>query len=360
MGAGEAEQRTEVWSLFVDETGPLWKHDQPASLVGLLIEGDGPGLRSELQAAVDAAYADVAYPPHATELRRASGWLRGLLRAKDASPLVEEARAALPSACLDALTTASGRTVQGALQDAGLELAAHPGLAAKLKLGLRRGYDRFRAEIAALDRPDRRAFWVAAFASPSLSAEATLARRYDDALGALFERVLLQLRRPQGRPGARVHVHAAQLYREDRLPAGARRPLMASDLGRVAQAAMRLPEHAETSDPLRQRVRLIFALPRPYDRFVHPGVVVADFLANQTGALLMTDRNLDGLKRAARARVGLPMERVPDGFARALLLPWPTSAEAVSPAAWPTRAWDAEQAELWATVRAEGIGEAVR
>lgn len=326
------------WSLFLDETGVFSEPEEPAALAGLLLVGEGPGSRAELDSVVRAAWPGLLYPPHASELRRAAGALRGLmLGAGPGHPLVEEARATLPSEVLASLVAAGGRRARfDALLAAGARIAEHAALRARLDAYRQDGFDRLRAALAGLAD---RAFLVAAMVGPSSDPDVTAEQRYDAALTALLERVLLQLR---GGGRAVIRTHVAQIHRRDGLPAPARRPIMQGDVARCARAAEAHPWHAEASDPLKKRVRLVAALPRPYDALVHPGVVLADFVANQMLVPLKHAPTIEQLRNEGLGRVRVDLSRLPDGLPEAGPLPFPTAPEPWGPT------WIPEQAALWA------------
>lgn len=293
------------WTLFVDETGPIHDATVDASLVGVLVEGRCAELRPVLANLVAAAFAGFVYPPHATELRRSSGVLRSLLLGGSTDGVVGLARSTLDEAFIEMVKGPEHRRARGVLEARLNETA----LASIARSRAKRATAAFKMGLATLTG-NRALLWTAASVPPARAeGDPEGPDRYDAALETLFERLFLLFR--GGESAHRIEVLAATLRRREPALGNVERPLMHTDIGRAARRALDVPFHnGRENEPLEARVRVVPLQPLPYDENVHPGLVLADFVANNLHRALGTAGSMRSLLEEGRTRTSLSGERL--------------------------------------------------
>ena len=304
---------TRQWSLFVDETGPIHDPASAASLVGVLAEGEPFEIARELRHRIERAMPEGAYPPHAVELRRTWGVIRWLLRAGRPHPLLDLARAHLAAADLEAIS--DDRRPPDEVSSRITRAVEGTPLASQASALARRAKEALRRELGAFSEA-REVLWltgsVDAHDPRGPGSPVAGGARYDAALRGLFERTLLLLRSP-ARERHVIRVVAARIDRREPALGLALRPLMPRDIGRAADEAQALPFHRVPASATPQ-VRFVPEVPPRYDANVHPGVVVADFVANELHAPLGQAGSLRRLLDHGFARTRLRGETTPRGL----------------------------------------------
>lgn len=318
----------EDWLLFVDESGRFEEPDEPTAIAGLLLRSrDEPVLRSALRKSLCRAFPLVRYPQHATELRRPTAYAAAaMLRTPAADETQEERdarRAAAPAVrvlsdapprslaadFMDAVRNGRMPTCE-ALNRADAWLSRRAPAAWSDLEAWRRRCERHMAGLLSKlhEELDGHAWvllmggrgageeWDTYEASPRLCRDAYLRQ-----LEALFERTLSLLR---GR-GTRRRIIAYVATRPVTLEGFGSVELWSREVMRPAEAAA---VTALGSD-WRDSVRLIAGAPIVrYDEFVHPGVVLADFLGNRLRMRLWERRDWTRLAEAVARVAPLPIE----------------------------------------------------
>jgi hypothetical protein len=327
------------WQLFIDESGNLDEPDELAVVAGILVRVDDPHrLANALRDEIDAAYPGAMFPPHATQLHHGTGLLASVYRQNrhDEAHLPEpigEARRALEQSGLPAAQRVVA-AIKAAREpeladlkacDAWLDAEA-PALALRLRELCRSGARAFANIIAALPEladGDARLVAAAGYGPVSSDVEDTVALstdrqiarvdRYLSLLTALFERVLLLLR--GGKPGGHI-VRPIVASRHVHRPGLPPTPLMPRDIGHRVERAVTLPYFAASGFG-DERVRMHAEATPRYDINVHPGVVLADFIANRLRRKLSERRGDIGWHRIRSYTVqvlGTPIESLAAGL----------------------------------------------
>ncbi|MCA9530191.1 MAG: hypothetical protein KC543_08640 [Myxococcales bacterium] len=361
------------WLLFVDESGNLDEARELAVVAGVLVrlDGDPAWFEQQVRAAIEWAYPGVAYPPHATVLNKTTGLVASTYRRHLRDPSAGAPRPALRAAW-DALCAAAPELPAAArvvaatrkhqeprdwadLEECDRYLKRHHGGAYEGALGLAQqggaGMARALARLptcAAADsnKPRPAAFVVAAAARDvddafdlGATGDRTVTDRYLSLLGAMLERTMLLLR---AEPPAHHEVRLAVATRHVPRPGLPATPLTASDVGEVVGRVIGYPFlPAEGLGDARLRFHCD-ATPK-YDARVHPGVVLADFVANR-------------LRRILGQAIGsTPYSRVAENASRDISLPVEQAAAALQDAGpLPTLAADGQpRAAIRAHLEAE-------
>jgi hypothetical protein len=282
-------------TLFADESGDFDSADEQAFVVaGLLVGGaDSPRGQAVLRERIEAALPGVPWPPHATELRRPGGWLRAQPGAADPAlqRALDQARAALVAAgelqpeslspsgagSLYALDDVLRRRSTGLYQLIGRLIQPHLEAVAALLGELSDQGDVW--GIAAIARRDDPAPWVEGLPY-ALDGLHETDDRWLQLNEVLVERAALAVGLAGGQ---RLHMRAE--HRLIRTRGGLRLPGARARHALARATASGLPEL-----PAKARPTLVcIDDPRRLQR-EHPGVVLADWVANRVRAAVRKGR----------------------------------------------------------------------
>ena len=322
------------WQLFVDESGDFDRPDDTVCVAGLLLPvPDAEELVPLLRARVVDAHPLVEYPPHASVLNLPVMWAMHALRADPEAKA--GARADLGLELTGAATKALKEAPEpwaGFLQSWLLwEKVEHSDLK-ELDAWLRATQTEAYASLANLAEQSEQAvhddiltpllelggelegglapvaFVAAEETAPQGVVPTSAGDRYLDLLELVFERVYALLREPGG---ARHHVVVRVCERDLRFNDPARNHrLNDKDLTEVSRRAARFPLLRPQSLPDPRAWLTLLPVER-FDGKVHPGLVLADRLANRARQQLSKARyagqgaaaSLEVLQRTLEARV---------------------------------------------------------
>ncbi len=296
---------SEVWQLFVDESGDFAAGD-PVVAGGWLVRWpDSPALRAYLRRTLDESLATAPRPQHAAScnllatrvahyaLEARAGRLRG---GADGTPLgaaleaMERSQASAELLGFSAAVTAGRFPEYAALKAASAWLwAREPRLAQRLE-------DLAHAEAQTLfaslgQIPSDEAFLLVAHEDELEDVEAKYQDRYLALLEVVFERALALFREEKASVTIRAHV----LTRHVQVPNLPRPlPLRAADVGAAVRRAEAFPLRAPPNGETDKRVRIVPETPSVWAPTMHPGLIVADWICN---------RGLHVFKSARHARL---------------------------------------------------------
>lgn len=349
------------WLAFIDESGDFSRASNPVCVAGVLLrEDDSPAFGRELRMALGRALPHIVYPPHATFFNHLSfhlsrwralpavkrdamdtAFARRLARAEQLIAAAPDAPRELvgPAGWLDFSTLSQlDRWIERWTRDAFLALSAVRDL----------GYQRLWQVLS--DSAQRRGAvaLVSAEAQPDSAAGAAPLPRYLRLLSGLAERVVMLLRAVD--PRARLVVRVAARARQ---PSDGERPLTVDDVRAAFDAISRAPPPSQEAGP----IEIVPMEPEPYREQVHPGLVLADYVANRLHRMMLTDAlDFAALRLRVMGDLGLPVElsagaagRLPtvvmDGAPRQAIL---ATLAGNAPVLTGT-GWGAEQARQWIT-----------
>jgi hypothetical protein len=366
------------WLLFIDESGDFDDPDSRPCTAGLLLQDEDASVRSgPLRRLIEQVAPLVPYPLHAAHLNRVGFHLACRMRASgerqgeagrddwldEAVRLVRESSHPVAGAFLKAL----GRP--GWLDctllrrfDAWLKSEAPPLFAvlAAERDAVNRAMWKLLDELHTAYGPDRCLLIAAAEGTGSLTPVGE--DRYLRLLTALFERVFALLR---SRPAAQHRVWVRVAGRNVREAPFESVPQHSRHVADCIRAAERFPlwPPAGATDP---DVRLVPFQPARYDESVHPGLVLADFIANRLWMPLQWARDLRSLEAQAQDRTALSIYATPRALPASARLPLPAAeglARQIVNAAFSGRqvpapaavapGWAREQALAWARAARE-------
>jgi hypothetical protein len=292
------------WHLFVDESGDFSVPHARVCVAGLLLPGsDTPERREALRQGLTRLAPHVRVPLHAAELERASFHLIEFKR------LPKVKRLELPAMVRELLLRAEQQLAK--MEGVPPELVGAPG---KISVGRLDELDdflelkvpeRFEDLSGVRDRVYRQfRSWLAQYLGGELGGYAVGATevhgqpgprpgedRYLLLLEPFLERVLLLV--DALGPGRLIlHIATRDVQRADR-PS----PLTVADVEAVLSRTHRLGKGAD--------VEVIIEQPERYGPRVHPGLVVADFLANRMRPRLTSSSSLRALDSRVWADTGL-------------------------------------------------------
>lgn len=326
--------RETEWVLFLDESGSF-ANDPAVFLGGVLVqERDDPDLARVIRERIRSVDPTVRYPPHATDLKlpatHLANWLAASREARAEHPLAVDLsiaveslpQAQLPPAFHDLVDRWRRGEAHGDDRDilqatTNWLRSEHPqpyrllcSIADQWSVGMRDVL----ADLAASWGTDRCFLIGAADVDPD---DETPGDRYLRLLEAVFERVFafLRTRPPQGH---KIWVRAEgrkighELYGSIHI-----RPI---DVGGAVRAAELFPLHPPQA-PADPHVRLVPRMPEWKAGEYHPGIVLADFIANQLRGLISTASDWPSLATGARSRTGLESQAHARSFAEAGPLP---------------------------------------
>ena len=324
-GGGWMSNETE-WLLFLDESGDFSDPAASVCIAGFLLRAEEKGEDvSWLRRLLQTSFPDVSYPPHALYLNRdgfhLANWMlrgrppiRGIETAalERLARLVEESPSPVATAFREAIAAGELprwqelKAVEPELRWAlPTEAQALRGLVERSRMEIVRVLE----EVVARYGPER-VFGVAA-ADPRIREEddGPARDRYLALLEVVFERVLALFRKE---PPERHKIWVRAAERKVSLPWGLELHLRAADVGGAVRAAERRPPlplaPGVKADP---HVRLVAMEPPRFDAEVHPGVVIADFLANRLREPLGQAKSWNEVREAAEGRQALPLETSP-------------------------------------------------
>ncbi|MFO8072819.1 MAG: hypothetical protein R6V85_13180 [Polyangia bacterium] len=369
---------TEEWQLFVDESGDMTSTDRRSVVIGLAWrEDDTREGRRILHDYVRKMLPMVPYPPHATLLHQPASWPawrrcgshprgRGVLWAKrcdralaiidadDSSADVAAYRASLSEGTFPEydLLRRVGYWLRGRDRRVCDGLALCGAEAQVAYRGLCRA-------LAEFKEPDG-CFVVTAAPSLKTDDEADEEDRYATLLEAVLERTASLLACREG-PKRLVRLHVARRWHKD-IDLAKFHQLSIPSLARIASASHKRSVGAYVPPALDAPFRFVIGnvWDANSDPSTHPGVVIADWLANRLGLAFKALPPLSGLERATRRVAALPlttaMRSLPemgpmpaaaaDGPARAAVLSaYERGLHAEVSAIAPP--WAREQAERW-------------
>lgn len=367
-----------VWQLFVDESGSF---DPGARgvVAGLLVQGpDTEATRSSLRALLEGALPELPWPPHASTMNVAGAWAGFAMRVGRASALAARCEAAVsalstvhPIAATDAARrevverlrrAASGasrrwtppdRDLRDAMVDADRWLAKNALRARGALCAIRDEAERRRVEAQRDVARRVGASAVALVAAWGRGAELDALTAGTDGylmrLVALVERAVAALKLFDD--SAR---HTLLLYvatRDVRAAGEPPRAMTRQHLNRVIALVEGPPV-----DP-RRTVDVVPMPPQRFDERAHPGIVIADHLANRLNAELAgaggegwsyVETRADDATGVACVLPGrgdlLPLIAMDGAFRDVIRAHWKDRALAPAP---PGPPWAAEQAARW-------------
>jgi hypothetical protein len=356
------------WQLFIDESGDFDDPTDVHVVAGLLVPAAAhPSQAAALRELLRRGLPGIPYPPHASHLNLAVGRMAATLLATG----VDEAPRDIAECCHAAKEAllAAPRGVAGVVREA-LATRRMPTFGALRSceqwLAINRSdlHDDLRV-LQARDREAMRDILARtrdAFKAPSAMVVAAVGHGADGAgylalLEVLFERTLMLLRARD----AQVEVRATVATRHVPMPEVARKrtPLMPAAIGQAIHAAMSFPFLPATGlgDP--RVARIVAESPPRYEALVHPGVVLADFIANRArSAFRALDRPWVERSAHAASLLALPVDVIAQGFKAAGPLPT-VAADGIARARvraqfegapvpdGRSRGWRDEQAERW-------------
>ncbi|HJL02387.1 MAG TPA: hypothetical protein RMH85_24590 [Polyangiaceae bacterium LLY-WYZ-15_(1-7)] len=358
----------EEWVLYVDESGDF-ESDPCSCVIGLALrERESAELARQLRACVELCFPLVPWPPHATELNvpitRAAACLLadgGDSAVRDtcapALAALEGGRGQVEVDRLFAATEARRMPDYVDLQSADGWLrrrapAAHQALL-ELRDRQRRHVRALFAQLVQLYGPDD----VFVVGAAQKGDGASRADAYSRCLGALLER-LLALLQEEGRERVVRFRVATRGVLDPRLRASV--PLNARHIVEAVEAAKPFAARLTGAD---SSVRLVpLEHVTKYDRRVHAGVVLADFLSNRLRSVLRRNTSWARTEEGVRERVGVAAQARARSWEAEVL---PALAHEGPARAWLERAlgldpserphlgfmrprWAGEQARLWA------------
>jgi hypothetical protein len=315
------------WLLFLDESGDFSDPVASVCIAGFLLRAEEKGGEDLwLRGLLARRFPEVEYPPHARFLNRDAFHLANwLLRDRPDIPGVSrDSLERLAALLCEKSASRAAMACRGAI-DAGkvprwedlaeLEPELQGALPTEFQT-LRGLVDRSRAAIVAVLEEvrarygDERVFAVAGADTRIREADDGPVRdRYLALLEVVFERVLALFRKE---PPERHKIWVRAAERHVSLPWGLTLHLRHFDVGQAVRAAERRPPLALSpgvgADP---HVRLVPMEPPRFDGDVHPGVVIADFLANRMREPLGASSPWREVREAAGGRVALPVETPP-------------------------------------------------
>lgn len=356
------------WELYIDESGEL-SGFSPSVVVGVLLRR--PVSRDRLRDAFDLVLRgptrSLAYPPHATELHAAAGVLASWCAAKDDDAALDELLRSMMRDSNDAVrwyadAVSSGKRSPYETRAAVAEwLKTHePSLAEEASAES----ERFRQAMGELGRqltPAADALVVGADASSTGLDEGTESAgptldRYLSGLRALLERVVLLAKQSKV---ARLEVSVAKRWvRHAGLPP---LDLRVADVGHAVRDTVGYPSTSYVEGFEHDGLRVVVMETASYDARVHPGIVVADFVANRLRRELFDQtRPWSRLRSTCLRTFALPLEamlgaeRVPtlacDGEPRAILRDGLRGEGVTDRLEALPRSWRSEQVERWLEV----------
>ena len=374
------------WQLFIDESGDFSRKDDTHVVAGVLIrapyhQDQGAALRE----AIARAMPGVAYPPHSWLISRLwpAGRLVGYLKCKterERSPVVDACEPAIEILRVSGLGAAT-RFLESSESrrepaptdvrkvDDWLRFNA-PTEHAALRALVARDLQNLRGVLAHLEKTvgAGRAFVVGAVRTPiaasaDFDAEVESEDPYILLLKELYERLFLLLRSSSGERQQVWVVAATRWVERPGLPVPL--PLHNRDLADAAQRASAIPFDRPdewVDDSLRLRP---YCVPPRYSTTVHPGVVLADFVANRLRQRVKDVAWAGGWRALAvnsAVSFSLPVEAAARGLSSSAPLPT-ISASGPARAAildslrdgpgnagglhGTVRRWEAEQSRLW-------------
>lgn len=355
------------WELYIDESGDL-TGNSPSVVAGVLLRR--PVSRDRLRDAFDLVLAGptraLAYPPHATELHASSGVLASWYAASEDGRLdrVLDAMAADSSDMLrryaDVVWQGSSPPYEARAAVASWLEAREPALAEEA----RAESERFRFAMRELGRQltsAADALVVGADASSSGLDEGDegpgpVVDRYLSALRALLERTVLLAKRAKV---SRVEVSVAKRWVQH--PGFPPVDLRVADVGHAVRDTVGYPWVSHVEGFEREGLRVVVVETAAYDAHVHPGIVVADFVANQLRRELFDPTcPWSRLRSTCRRTFALPLEvaldraDVPtlacDGEPRAILRDGLRGHDVADRLDGLRRSWRREQVERWLEV----------
>lgn len=355
------------WELYIDESGEL-SGFSPSVVVGVLLRRpvSREGLRGAFDLILQGSTRRLAYPPHATELHAASGVLASWYVATEDRPL-EDVLHAMASDPNDAVrwyadAVSSGKAPPYETRAAVADwLARHePSLAEEANAES----ERFRQAMGELGRQLTSvadALVVGADASSTgldegSVGEGPIVDRYLSGLRALLERVVLLAKRSKV---TRLEVSVAKRWvRHPGLPPV---DLRVADVGHAVRDTVGYPSASYVEGFEHDGLRVVVMETANYDARVHPGIVVADFVANRLRRELFDQkRPWARLMSTCSRTFALPLEamlgeeRVPtlacDGEPRAILRDGLRGQDVADRVDALPRSWRREQVERWLEV----------
>ncbi len=324
------KRRSEEWQLFVDESGDMTPSDRRSVVVGLAWrEEDTREGRRILHDYVRKMLPMVPYPPHATLLHQPASWPawrrcgadprgRGVLWAERSDRALEildaDDSSADVAAYRDALAAGSFpdydllRRVSHWLRGRDRRICDGLSLCGAEAQVAYRGLCRTLAEFKAPDgcfvvtaAPSRRANEDSADEDPADG------DRYTSLLGAVLERTASLLSGHEG-PTRLVRLHVARRWHRD-IDLETLQQLSIPSLGRIATASHKRSVGAYVPPALDAPFRFVVGnvWDANSDPSTHPGVALADWLANRLGDAFKALPPLSGLERATRRVAALPL-----------------------------------------------------
>jgi hypothetical protein len=358
-----------TWQLFVDETGDF-SSTRELAIAGVLFEGyASPQLSISLRAVIERVFVGVPYPPHAAHHNRPSALLWGPLRG--VAPLPSESRFARRTSTAANLARRSTAKEAVEFRNAVKQAVS----LRKVDVDTLSCFDQWLRRAAAADyaelnaeaeqhRADLVDFLDGPFATQLGSRTAALAgawmpelpqghsrsrngdNEYVELYETLLERVLAFVASREGE--SQLWVHAAP--RGWIPPASGKTRLSGAQTRAVAHPILRTASRVPA---------VICVPPRDYDDGVHPGVVIADFVANRLSSRVLapTKRWADVLA-AAKTSLGMRASALCNVVKRPSVLPaisatgitrdavrLATAAAGTPPFSGPL--WAREQAAAW-------------
>lgn len=367
----------DYWQLFIDESGDLTTNDRRSVVCGLALrERDTPESRKILREKVQSSLGFAPYPPHATLLNYPAGWIAAWRLHKGEIP---ERFAGWADICKAGFRRISEDRSKPSFEhfSSQLDQGSFPSFDAiqavskrltvideALCKKLRTVVNEADLAMRELFRNSKEIFGSQNFyillASPSRRKE-TMPNdddRYRGLLEALLERAAELLRPPEGLSRI-VDIQAAQRFiNSENLN---RYMLTQPELGRIATKVMNgyrePPSRFSLNPPFKFRVAGVPDANR--DPNVHPGVVLADWIANRVGRVTAGMPNLERLYERIEAKTELSVKRsaswkeneglpaaAADGPGRDIVVQAYRGGE-IATAMDITPLWTQEQAKIW-------------
>lgn len=307
----------EIWHLYVDESGSF----EPGSIgvvAGWLVRDvEDPRATATFKAALEEAFPLVPYPPHATELN--VGALRvvgsaALSPDSDRSPRAKALREICapfvdePRVRKLAERKASGQSVK---RDELRRLQAwletlDPGVAERLDKEARRSRRQVEAILHAIPSyyaADEAMVVIAAGRVAEEPVSAATGELVEDGYVTLLESLLERAVALLQGPGATRKIWLRVLTRDVSVAGFGRVELRHSHVARLAQRVEAAP-YLTPRGANGVRVRSVEHVVR-WNEHVHPGCVLADFIANRVGNVIGRNREWQAVVRDVKREVGL-------------------------------------------------------
>ncbi|MCC6644099.1 MAG: hypothetical protein IT374_00805 [Polyangiaceae bacterium] len=271
-----------IWQVFLDESGDFSRDDGTVVVAGWACHADdSPGLRAVLRRALDAAYPGQAYPPHAADLNLTAGYATARALAGDGSPVILRAIGALTQDSEVGAAFAAALAKRTLPRYELLRLATHrllvhePALASAVDKRSRAAARRALSVLSGAPRDQ--CFLLGAVDRGEGREGPETEDRYLALLEVLLERVFGLLRHTDAR--AEVWVHTEGRHVTD--GALARMPMMSRHVAARIRRAERFPLLPPIPGSVDARVRMIPHRPSHHKATCHPGVALADLIANR-------------------------------------------------------------------------------